>query len=445
MTLRSRHSGSKEPDGYLVRSRTAFVISILLAVRAVRGFAPTPKIDRCSNLGAVGGRRISRAHYKSKVLISVSLMIVLACSMMTILSQQPQESDDTPYESPAPARIKYAFHAPIFIQDNLGFLESNASTGISWGSGTAGDPFIIGYWDIDASTKNGIEIRDSDMHFITRNCYIHDGKSGIHYGIVLANVANGSLTENSLSNHHAGTLLGQSKDLTISNNTFSSNDHAMMEGSLRGCTISNNTCDSNGDCIELLDSNNCTIENNTCSNNLVNGINLVASSNCTIKDNNCSSNQWTGIFIHRATLDNSSRDNIVTRNVLYENVKYGMRVTDDSSNNRIWNNTFYHNNGAGDTYDPAHVQAVSNALNWWDSGTGYGNWWSDWTIPDYESPYGIVDIPYDIAGGAGAKYYYPLTTTPTEPIPEFVMTPLVVTVMFAVIVMSREVRLRKAS
>jgi hypothetical protein len=116
-----------------------------------------------------------------------------------------------------------------------------------------------------------------------------------------------------------------------------------------------------------------------------------------------------------------------------------------STNNRIWNNTFIDNNGAGSTYDPNHIQASDElAGNWWNSTDGYGNYWSDWTTPDVAPPDGIVDVPYDIAGTAGAKDYYPLTTTPSEPIPEFGAMPLVLMVLLVAIVLTIGARRRKA-
>jgi len=77
--------------------------------------------------------------------------------------------------------------------------------------------------------------------------------------------------------------------------------------------------------------------------------------------------------------------------------------------------------------------------NWWNSTDGYGNWWSDWQSPDNATPYGIVDLPYNISGSAGAKDSYPLTT-PQAPIPEFGMMPFVVIVFLAVIVLTEETR-----
>jgi hypothetical protein len=104
-----------------------------------------------------------------------------------------------------------------------------------------------------------------------------------------------------------------------------------------------------------------------------------------------------------------SSDNTIIWNQLYDNLQYGIYIyTGTGTSNGIWNNKFYHNNGAGDTYDPLHIQAYDDgANNRWEF-SGYGNLWSDWTTPDVIAPFGIIDIPYNISGSAGAKDHFPL-------------------------------------
>ena len=156
-----------------------------------------------------------------------------------------------------------------------------------------------------------------------------------------------------------------------------------------------------------------------------------------MSNNTCNLNIQYGIRLW------SSSDNNISWNQVCNNTLRGVYIL-SGSNNTIWNNTFIGNNGAGTVYDPTHIQASDDGTNnRWNSSSGFGNYWSDWTTPDVVPPYGIVDAPYDIAGSAGAKDYYPLTT-PQEPIPEFGMMPLVVTVLLAAIVLMIGARRRKA-
>jgi parallel beta-helix repeat protein len=276
-------------------------------------------------------------------------------------------------------------HNPILIDGNAGFTNES---GVVWGSGTESNPYIIESWDISASTANGIEIRNTDANFTIRDCNIHGGFLSSHQGIYLVNCTNAILTGNNCSNNWDGIYLWSSSD-------------------------------------------NNTLTNNTCNSNNWYGILLWMSSNNTLTDNNCSNNYY-GMEL------SSSGSNIMSSNKVFDNTQYGVDIN-SGSNNRIWNNTFINNNGAGSTYDSSHIQAYDNgANNWWNtSGTphGYGNYWSDWTTPDVNGD-GIVDWSYNLTGSAGAKDYYPLTTTPSEPIPEFAMMPFVVMVLLAAIALT---------
>jgi nitrous oxidase accessory protein NosD len=133
----------------------------------------------------------------------------------------------------------------------------------------------------------------------------------------------------------------------------------------------------------------------------------------------------------------SGSNNIVSWNEVRNNTQDGVRINSVFNNNRIWNNTFIGNNGAGSVYDPAHIQAYDGGTNtrWNTSGTthGYGNYWRDWTTPDANFD-GIVDKTYNLTAGIGPMDYYPLTT-PALPIPEFseMIVPIVGLIMIALI------------
>jgi parallel beta-helix repeat protein len=115
----------------------------------------------------------------------------------------------------------------------------------------------------------------------------------------------------------------------------------------------------------------------------------------------------------------SSSDNTVVNNLISDNIKHGIYIPSTSNRNLIYNNSFYYNNGAGDTYDASHVQAYDSGHNYWNN-SAYGNYWHDWAnnndTNDQNPQDGIVDWPYVLDGGT-AKDYYPLAE-PSVPIPE---------------------------
>jgi parallel beta-helix repeat protein len=471
-------------------------------------------------------------------------------------------SPRTPDRAPNPSGIlDLPPHDPIYIDGNSGF--TNAS-GVAWGSGTESDPYIIENWNINASLAHGINIQNTDVHFIIRYCHIYSGDAnryaddirlyncrngtidnnncsansdGIHleyssniilirnncsdcwYGIQLLYSSNNTINDNQCFDNYYGILLqGSCNNNTGDNNTciwnsvgicvayysyhnvFSNNTCRQASNICVGPwadfnVLDNNTC-SDGTCsITLSNSNNNTLRNNNCSANQGYGIGVIESDNNTLEDNicnwmyqngivvsysnnntlnnnSCCWNGQVGVYINAAcnnTLTNntcssngwnvgfdgygilvvySSCNNTILCNTISDSRLWGLYISayyglQPCTGNRIWNNTFFHNNGAGDVYDVSHTQAFDeNIGNWWNSTDGYGNWWSDWTAPDLDSD-GIVDVPYDIAGGAGAKDHYPLTT-PQAPIPELGMMPLVVMVILATILLTYGMRRRKA-
>jgi parallel beta-helix repeat protein len=166
-----------------------------------------------------------------------------------------------------------------------------------------------------------------------------------------------------------------------------------------------------GDGICLSYSSNAKVINNTCLNTY-SGMWLEVVTGSDVYNNTLLNNkEGIGIYgVCSVTIHNNNFSN---------NINAGINVWSSSgSSNTIWNNTFYHNHGAGDIYDPAHIQAIDNeAGNKWNSPKGYGNYWSDWKTPDANIN-GIVDISYNISGSAGAKDNFPrahATCTITSP------------------------------
>lgn len=475
------------------------------------------------------------------MLVAVLMLSAIAGLMVQMGSKSELHPSETPVTTPV--GILYTTHSPISINGNGWFTTAN---GVVSGNGTSSDPYIIADWDINASTTYGVSIMHTNVYFIIRDCYIHDGVTNPIAGIYLFDCVNGTVSNNSCSNNVYGIEVAFSRNITVSNNTCSSNHFGginlymslgmtlsgnilinngiFIEGYgvsqctthdigtsntvngkpvyyyknqsgitvpagageiiLANCTdfiienqnlsdatvgtelafssnvtISNNDCSNNYAGILLWFADNNTLSHNNCSDNVL-GLDISYSNNNTFSYNNCSNNSM-GIrlfFSNDNTLSNnnyssndmfgmvlveSSHDNNISGNQVCNNTGYGVYIV-SGSDNGIWNNTFIGNNGATDTYDASHAQACDNGTNdWWNSTDGSGNYWSDWTTPDVAPPQGKVDLPYNISGSAGAKDYYPLTTTPPVPIPELGMMPLVVLALMAMIVHARETRRRK--
>lgn len=366
----------------------------------------------------------------SRIGISLAVLVTLTMLSSTVIVPSYDISSETELSAKSKILV-YASHAPISISGDSGFLEENASTGISWGSGIASDPYVIRGWDIDATGfLDGIFIGNSDVFFKIVDCRVRTARAWTGGGIHLMGVSNGCLDNNTCSNNVAGVRLDFSRSITVtdcncsgnfrgiyvgsstggstlSNNTISNNDHGILLGSSSENNLYDNNCTMNGVGIELLwgSNSNRMFRNNAANNSR--GISMQSSCEENLLfDNTCTGNSI-GIFVGA-----SSRNTICSNNISV-NAQYGVKFESfgdplSTNGNRIWNNSFYHNNGAEETFSLLHVQAYDIGFNYWNSSGSaynYGNYWSDWKTYNY-APYGITDYPY-VIDGTGSRDYYP--------------------------------------
>src|SRR2546426_7487726 len=120
-------------------------------------------------------------------------------------------------------------HAPILIDGPGNFTASNGVTG---GSGTQNNPYIIQGWSIDASTANGIEIRNivsfSVPYFVIRNVFIHSETKTLADILVDSfasppgcfecpgNIFNGVIANSTLTGNGEGIVLQDSDNIIVS-------------------------------------------------------------------------------------------------------------------------------------------------------------------------------------------------------------------------------------
>jgi hypothetical protein len=133
------------------------------------------------------------------------------------------------------------------------------------GNGTSGDPFVIEGWEIDASSADGIDIRNTDAYLIIRNNYIHSG-GVLHDGIHLLNVSN-CIIENCNTSGNFCLYIGQSDNISIRGNSITEFNYGIA------VYISENISIENNDILSALssgvwgyESQNVTIVNNRISN-----------------------------------------------------------------------------------------------------------------------------------------------------------------------------------
>lgn len=294
-----------------------------------------PEIDRGTYKPRVrNGKKIL------KIMVTTIVATVICTGSLAILL--------TPETiAPSPATVTYTIHAPILITNDANFSDvGNPGTfGVTGGSGTLIDPFIIDGWDIDASTANGILIQNTNVHFIIRNCTVHDGGT-TYSGIVLSNCGNDTATisNNTCDTNRMGIVVFQSNGIIVNNNECTSNDlyGIFLRLADYGSVVANNTCQNNLHGILLRSSNNSNIVvNNTCTMNNQNGIWLDYSCNNSILVNNGSGNTQMGILL------NNADGNTINGNILQQNV-VGLSMS--RSNNLTVNGNMAENNSVDGIY-----------------------------------------------------------------------------------------------
>lgn len=196
-----------------------------------------------------GGIRSTNAFTATAMILSASLFVIVLLSV--------ESSGYTP-------------HQPIRIDGNAEFTGANGVTG---GSGTLIDPYVIEGWEINASVRTGIEIRNTDAHFVIRDVLVHSGANWsimTHDGIYLYNAMNGRI-DNSISMFNENGI-----HLYYANFTIVANSHVTVNKE-------------NGILSTFTDG--ATIARNNLTANLQNGILLSGSNNVLVTQNEISGHQ----------------------------------------------------------------------------------------------------------------------------------------------------------
>ncbi|MCK4367783.1 MAG: right-handed parallel beta-helix repeat-containing protein [Thermoplasmata archaeon] len=208
----------------------------------------------------------------------------------------------------------YIPHEPINIVGNGDFTVANGVTG---GTGTIVDPYIIEGWEIDASSAMGIKIFGTVAHFIIRDVYVHSGGEG-HDGINFVNVANGCVENTTILNNYFGVHLASSSSITVMGSNISNNEYGIRIYYVSYSTVTGNDVSNNAYGIRIHSSSTITIIDNKVSNNYM-GVHLSSSTNITLASNALTSD---GVFLSGDSLlhynsHTITADNLVNGKHLY--------------------------------------------------------------------------------------------------------------------------------
>ena len=110
----------------------------------------------------------------------------------------------------------YAAHSPILIIGDSNFTTAN---GVVGGTGSPADPFVIERWQIDASTTNAVEIRDTRASFVIRNLTIGNSNTNppYYFASYLQNVTDARVESVTVGDRMQGFHVAKSDRVYLSN------------------------------------------------------------------------------------------------------------------------------------------------------------------------------------------------------------------------------------
>jgi parallel beta-helix repeat protein len=365
--------------------------------------------------------------------LALFLVVLLVTAVFAVLRP--------PWEASA-----YTLRGIIYIEGDANFTAANGVTG---GTGTPSDPYVIEGWEINASSGTGIEIRNTTAHFVVRDLYVHSGNE-TYEGIRFYNATNGRVENNSLSNNQYGIVLGFSSNVTVIGNNVS--NHTIMGlvvASTDNATVADNNISLSGyDGVYVSFSDNISVKDNSFSSNGRDGIRSESVTNGIIAGNQVTQNGAFGISVrvvltptYNVTVSNNNvsgsyigievdeaSNSTVSGNVISGNVDDGIRIR-DSTDITVLGNTVSSNGGEGMHVGWSqgvvvhHNSFVSNSLqahddrgsaNSWDDGyPSGGNYWSNYTGVDdcsgpnqdiCPAPDGLGDTPFVIDSDSQDNY-----------------------------------------
>ncbi|MHA1951109.1 MAG: right-handed parallel beta-helix repeat-containing protein [Candidatus Thorarchaeota archaeon] len=359
-------------------------------------------------------------HAKNRVVLftmSIAIILVLSSGTQVLSPTEPveQQSLVLPFQ---PERggmtVSGTPHAPIIIDGDINFTATALSE--SWpGDGTSGDPFIIEGLDIDlgGGPGHGINISNTLVHFVIRNCNLTGANVFPGSGIYLYNVTNGIIINNDSTNNSYGIYFEFSDYNTVANNTCTSNIYGIALEWSNSTTVINNNCSGNSNSgIYLHITQAITVSDNTCSSNTY-GIWLSLSNFDTVSDNTITSNSDSGINLPGSDFNTIRNNNCTDSN-------YGIYL-DDSDSNTIASNIFASSFSYGIYHDFSSLNdyrwnvIIDNFLEISYLGSGdifVNNYWESYSGPDGNHD-GFGDTPYNFVGNSDPA---PLVYIPTSPV-----------------------------
>jgi parallel beta-helix repeat protein len=319
-------------------------------------------------------------------------------------------------------------HDTIYIYSDSDFTNPNSTTGVTWGSGTEADPYIISGWVIDATEDAGIYIEYTTAYFIIRDCRVYFG--GFEYsGIYLYQAQNGKIETciAGMNNFGIEMYYGENVEITGCNVTDNFQRGIYCYGSNDTLIRGNNASLNGYSGIHMYYSDNSLISNNTVNNRSDYGIYVYECFNLTILRNNLSGHLQYGVFAQWSERLNIVRNEFIGNPTgVYDVYTDGVNIIGNNFTGEFYDGSYYGggvylevDNGASvhhNNFINLNMYAYDPGISTWDAGYPLGgNYWDIFTYPgdvnsgpaqNIPGADGIVDMPLGI--DADSWDHYPL-------------------------------------
>jgi len=233
----------------------------------------------------------------------------------------------------------YIPHDPINIQSDNDFTEEN---GVSEGSGTKENPYIIEGWEIDGN-EYGIKIWHTTSHFIVRNCLLT-----AELAIFFNEIIFGAISAISTNANGVGAYVSSSSNITIQDSILYGRYGLLLYDSVSisvdNCSVSSSSNEWYS--IYLLDLHFSSLSNMTASEGLI-GFLIEECSNTLIRDCDVFSNHYYGIFLYM------SKNIILRNNSIYSN-DYNLAIEGTGTDH------YYHDIDTSNTVNGKPVYYICN-------------------------------------------------------------------------------------
>ena len=238
----------------------------------------------------------------------------------------------------------YTTHAPIYIDGNDDFTSAN---GVTDGSGTPSDPYIIEGWDIEAGDEDGITILNSDVYFEIKNVYVHDVTGFMNVSVWIMNASNAVVKDSVFEeSRNTGISLAESHSATVENNTFVECRTAVWLYYSHEVNITSNYISNCSYGAYPYYSENITVSHNVIRNCTENAIALRGAKNSTAYENELVNNEF-GVWLEEA-VDCSIANNTFFDNYNGIGAEYSHRI--NVTDNNISHTSAYGVDVLGCTY-----------------------------------------------------------------------------------------------